>query len=158
MTQDNTSNGTRGIRRRYLWWIAGALVLIIAGAGWAVIDRYEWRWDGPGLERFVEKRIDRMLERVDATESQRTRIRDIVDEAIVDMQAFRSLKLETWQALLDNFKQETINREALENLRQKTVETMDQMSRRMVTALADAAEILTPEQRNELIERMDRRR
>ncbi len=158
MTQDNTSNGTRGIRRRYLWWIAGALVLIIAGAGWAVIDRYEWRRDGPGLERFVEKRIDRMLERVDATESQRTRIRDIVDEAIVDMQAFRSLKLETWQALLDNFKQETINREALENLRQKTVETMDQMSRRMVTALADAAEILTPEQRNELIERMDRRR
>ena len=158
MTQDNTSNGTRGIRRRYLWWIAGALVLIIAGAGWAVIDRYEWRRDGPGLERFVEKRIDRMLERVDATESQRTRIRDIVDEAIVDMQAFRSLKLETWQALLDNFKQETINREALENLRQKTVETMHEMSRRMVTALADAAEILTPEQRNELIERMDRRR
>ena len=156
MTQDNSSNGTGGKRRWHLWLIASALVLIIAGAGWAVKDFRDRRWDGPGFERFVETRIDRMLERADATGSQRTRIRDIIDEVIVDMQAFRSLKLETRQALLDILKQETIDREALETLRRQRVETVDLMSRRMATALADAAEVFTPEQRNELIERIDR--
>jgi Spy/CpxP family protein refolding chaperone len=54
--------------------------------------------------------------------------------------------------------QPQIDRGALEALRAKQSRAMDEISRRLTQSLADAAEVLTPEQRGKLAERMERRR
>ena len=60
---------------------------------------------------------------------------------------------EAWRAELSK---PTIDRVALEQLRTEGIELADTASTRLVEALADAAEVLTPEQRAELMEMADR--
>ena len=138
--------------RRRRWWIAGAIALAVIVAVCAV----SFAFHGHGIERFAEKRIDRMLDKVDASDGQRAEVSGIVGEAIADMKELRGLLKETRQTLLATLGEETVDRQALEDLRLERMETMDQVSRRLVTALADAADILTPEQRRELVEHMQR--
>jgi Spy/CpxP family protein refolding chaperone len=49
----------------------------------------------------------------------------------------------------------TVDRPALEALRAAQLAEADAASRRMVQAIADAAEVLTPEQRAKLAQRLD---
>ena len=56
------------------------------------------------------------------------------------------------EAFVAELSKPTLDRDALEQLRQNGLEMADQASTRLVSAVADAAEVLTPEQRNELIE------
>jgi Spy/CpxP family protein refolding chaperone len=55
------------------------------------------------------------------------------------------------QALLEALKQPTIDRQALEQLRQAKLQLAETASSRLAEALADIAEVLTPEQRTELL-------
>jgi periplasmic protein CpxP/Spy len=52
--------------------------------------------------------------------------------------------------------QPTIDRGALEALRANQLQMAEQASRRLTQALADAADVLTPEQRRQLAERAER--
>ncbi len=136
------------------WWIAGGIALGLVVAVGAV--SFALHGHGHSIERFAEKRIDRMLDKVDASDSQRAEIAGIVQEAVADMKELRGLFRETRQALITTFGEETVDRQALEELRLERLETMDQASRRLVTALADVADVLTPEQRRTLVEHMER--
>ena len=149
-TEDNTQKTTR--RRPRTRWIvmgiAGLLVAAIAGTTWSTAGftkrgGHEFGW-------FVEWRIDDMLEEVEATDDQRTQVRAIVTAAIADMGEFREFKREGRRALVEALTRETVDRAELEALRQRKLETVDSMSQRMLTALADAADVLTPAQRKEL--------
>ncbi len=140
--------------RHRRWWIAGAVALaVIVAVGAAA---FSFHGHGHGIERFAEKRIDRMLNKVDASEEQRAEIAGIVGEAVAEMKELRGVFGETRQTLFTTLGAETVDRQALEELRLEKLETMDQVSRRLVTALADVADVLTPEQRSELVEHMQR--
>ena len=138
--------------RRRRWWIAGAIALVVVVAAGAVAISFH----GHGIERFAEKRIDRMLDRVDASDGQRAEVKGIVGEAVAEMKELGGFYRETRQALLDTLGAENVDREALEELRLANLETVDQASRRLVAALADVADVLTPEQRRELVQHMQR--
>ncbi len=140
--------------RRRRWWIAGAAALIVIVAVCAV--SFSFHGHGHGIERFAEKRIDRMMDKVDASDDQRAEVAGIVGVAVVDMKELRGLLRETRQTLFTTLAGETVDRQALEELRQEKLATMDQISRRLVTALADVADVLTPEQRHELVRHMQR--
>ena len=153
-TQDNAAK-TTGRRRRPRWilmTIAGALVLVVGGMTWSAVAYSGKSWHGDKFERFVEWKIDDMLDEVDASDDQRTQVRAIATAAIADMGEFRDFRRAGREALVDALTQETVDREALEALRQSKLETADRASQRLVTALADAAEVLTPAQRAELAE------
>lgn len=155
-TQDNASQ-TTGRRRRPRWilmTIAGALVLVMGGMTWSAVAYSGKSWHGDKFERFVEWKIDDMLDEVDATDDQRTQVRAIATAALADMGEFREFKREGREALVDALTQETVDREALEALRQSKLETADRASQRLLAALADAAEVLTPAQRAELAEEL----
>jgi protein CpxP len=96
--------------------------------------------------------VDFALGRVDATELQHQQVKIILQTAIEDLQP---LLIEDSSAR-DNVKtllsQAYIDRVALEQLRVDHLMQADTASARAVQALADAAEVLTLEQRLELIE------
>ena len=155
---DKTENTTdRAPRRKarprwILMSIAGALVLVVGGMTWSAVAYSGKSWDGDKLERFVEWKIDDMLDEVDATDEQRGQVRAITTAALADMEEFRDFKREIRQDLIAAFSKETVDRTELELLRQRKMETADRASQRLLTALADAAEVLTPAQRTELAE------
>ena len=158
-TEDNGGKSP-GRNRRPRWilaTIAGALVLVVGGMTWSAVAHSGKSWDGDRFERFVEWKIDDMLDEVDASDDQRERVRAIATAAIADMGEFREFKREGRQALVEALTQETVDREALETLRQNKLETADRASQRLLTALADAAEVLTPAQRAELVEEWESR-
>lgn len=155
-TQDNASKtpGRRRCPRWILMTIAGALVLVVGGMTWSAVAYSGKSWHGDKFERFVEWKIDDMLDEVDATDDQRTQVRAIATAAIADMGEFHDFKRAGREALVDALTQETVDREALEALRQSKLETADRASQRLLAALADAAEVLTPAQRAELAEEL----
>ena len=130
--------------------IAGALVVAIAGTALSTGGYSEWRGDGDRFDRFVEWKVEDMLDEVDATDDQREKVHAIATATMADMEEFRDFGREGRQALIAALTQETVDREALETLRQNKLATADRASQRLLTALADAAEVLTPAQRAEL--------
>ena len=96
--------------------------------------------------------IDWVLSRVDASQDQREQIKAIAGNSIDDLFPFVEQHKINREAFVAEFSKPTMDRETLEQLRQNGLEMADQASTRLVSAIADAAEVLTPEQRNELIE------
>ncbi len=95
---------------------------------------------------------DWVLSRVDATETQREQVSTIIQDAVIDLAPLREQHCGNHQVLIDALGREKIDREALGQLRHETMQLMETASSRLVDAVVDAAETLTPEQRRELIE------
>lgn len=106
----------------------------------------------------AEQRADRMVRHLavelDATTEQQDKLRAIVKSAVKDVLPLRE-KLRTARGQAhDLLTAQTIDRAAIEKLRADNVALVDQASKRIAQALGDAAEVLTPEQRRKLDERM----
>jgi protein CpxP len=100
----------------------------------------------------------RMLEAVKATPEQRAQIQKIMEGARTDLQAQREAGQALRGQLMQTMAQPAIDANAVEQLRQKMLAQHDQVSKRRMQAMVDAARVLTPEQRKQLSERMGQRR
>src|SRR5205823_415 len=98
----------------------------------------------------AEHMTERMLSRLDATPEQKTRINAIVQDAIKDLAQVREEHMKNRQAFVDTLKQANVDRGALERIREAELKLAESASDRMVNAIADAADVLTPEQRGKL--------
>ncbi len=90
------------------------------------------------------------------TPEQHEQITAIVTAALEDLGGLREQHHEQGRAFAAEMRKPTIDRAAIEELRQQGLELAEEGSRRLVEGLADAAELLTPEQRNELVELVER--
>ena len=155
---DNTDNiakrrsGRKARPRWILMSIAGALALVIGGMTWSAVAYSGKSWDSDKIERFVEWKVDDMLAEVEASDDPRDQVHAIVTAAIADMAEFREFKREGREALVEALTKETVDRAELEALRRQKLDVADRGSQRLLTALADAADVLTPDQRAELAE------
>ena len=109
---------------------------------------------GPGDHRMLE----RMLDSVNASAEQRSRIQEIMKSARTDLQAQRQASRSQREQLMTLFAQPTVDARAVEAVRQQMLQQHDQSSRRWMQAMLDASAVLTPEQRAQLGERMKQRR
>jgi Spy/CpxP family protein refolding chaperone len=109
---------------------------------------------GPGDGRMLE----RMLDGVNASPEQRSRIHDIMKSARADLHAQRQAAGNQREQLMTLFAQPTVDARAVEAARQQMMQQHDQSSRRWMQAMLDASAVLTPEQRAQLAERMKQRR
>lgn len=97
----------------------------------------------------AEKRFDHMLKRLvpDATADQKTKLSAIAKAAFTDLRPIQEKSREARAQGVKLLAQPTIDRNALEQVRQTQQQLADQRSRRVSQAFADAAEVLTPAQR-----------
>jgi Spy/CpxP family protein refolding chaperone len=125
-----------------------------SGLGWF------GRHNGAGnIETAIERAefaTDWMLTRIQATDEQRQRIRAVVDNAIRDLYPAKEQHQQNRQAMVQALLQTPVDRGALERARQSELQLAETVSSRLVGALADASEILTPEQRAQVAERISR--
>jgi periplasmic protein CpxP/Spy len=116
----------------------------------------DWRsglLDG-AIEAVVEAHADRMIRHlaveIDATTEQQDKLRAVVRSAVQDLLPVREKLLSARATARDLLTQQTIDRAAIEKLRTDQIAVHDAVSKRLVQAVADAADILTPEQRRRL--------
>ncbi|MQW88255.1 Spy/CpxP family protein refolding chaperone [Sinorhizobium saheli] len=106
---------------------------------------------------FMEHRIGSVLDELDATPEQEDKLWDIIDKARTEIRpTFRDFR-ETREEVIELLGRPTIDRAAAEKLRSERIAAIDQASQKMTTALLDAAEVLTPEQRAKLVEHLKER-
>jgi Spy/CpxP family protein refolding chaperone len=146
------------IARRWFAGLAalGGIGLLAAGA-----QAHGWRRhggpDGEESARRIERRIERLVHAVGATSQQKDRLVAIATAALADLRPLREQQRASRLRGMQLLAAPTIDRAALEQVRVTQMQAADARSRRMVQAMADAAEVLTPEQRAKAAERMQRR-
>jgi Spy/CpxP family protein refolding chaperone len=98
--------------------------------------------------------LDRMLDDVKATDSQRERLHQIAEAARADLESTGAAARTDHARLVELFAQPTVDAAALEALRQQMLARHDQVTRRLNVAMLDAAQVLTPEQRRQFAEQV----
>lgn len=142
------------------WWLAAAFAgVFVAGgltfSGVSVAADQIAMGAGHGeshmqMHATMVEHLDKALEAVGATPDQKARIHDILRGAMQSMGLLHEQMAGTHAELHRLLTAPVIDRAALEKLRADRISDVDQASRRLVGALADAAEVLTPEQRAKL--------
>jgi Spy/CpxP family protein refolding chaperone len=96
------------------------------------------------------------LHRLDATPDQQERVTRIVDGAVDELFPIVEKHRANRDELHTVLEASTVDRAAIEKLRVQEVALADNLSRVIASAVGDAAEVLTTEQRSELIQNMER--
>lgn len=153
----------RNIRRAA---IATVVVGLIAAAPAFAQDRsaerggphHGWRQMDPEARTDrMEYMVKRMFSSVKASEEQKTRAGAIVRRAATDLRPLQEKLREGRRAAVELLSRPSIDRNAIEAQRAQQATLRETISRRMTQALADLAEVLTPEQRAALAKRMSER-
>jgi protein CpxP len=119
-------------------------------------------WHGGGYmapldPAAIEDRADRMVRHlaieIDASAEQQEMLRAVVKGAVKDLVPMREKTQAARRQARDLLTQSSINRSEIERFRAEQIALADAASRRLAQAIADAAEVLTPEQRRKINER-----
>jgi protein CpxP len=156
---DETRPPPSSARRRFLSGVVtgGLLASRLAGGASVSVHAHPGRggWFGAGRgavdPTIVGERAafatDGILRRIDAREAQRHQVQVIVQTAVQDLWPLRDQHRQCRQALRAALTRPTIHRVTLGEIRRAELHPADAASSRLVAAIADAAEVLTPEQR-----------
>ena len=149
------------------WMTAGVLVVATAGVDVSAHAQGHGRslegGGAPGMMMLngpperIARAVDHLLDGLDATDAQRSQVRQIAQTAAVDLktqhEAGRSLR----EKALQIFAAPVIDAATAESVRQQMLAQHDQASKRMLQATLDVGKVLTPKQRATLGERMKQR-
>jgi len=102
----------------------------------------------------IDERIDRMTKHLaielDATSDQQVKLATIVKAAVGDLRPLREKAAAARSQGLTLLTAPTIDRSAIERLRTEQIGLAETASKRIAQALADAADVLSPEQRRKV--------
>lgn len=128
------------------------------GGGW----HHRGGWGGhhsmnaADMGEHIDRMIDRFARHADLSADQKTKLTAIAKAAATDLQPVHQQLREAHEKALALFRQPTIDRNAVEALRAEQLARADAASKRLTQALADAAEVLTPEQRAKMADHIGR--
>jgi Spy/CpxP family protein refolding chaperone len=105
----------------------------------------------------VEHGVKRFASRVDATPEQQQKLTAFAKDAAKDIAPMREKLRSAGKQALEITSAPTIDRAAMDRLRAEQVTLADSVSKRITQALADAADVLTPEQRQKVTGRLNER-
>jgi periplasmic protein CpxP/Spy len=112
-------------------------------------------FDGP--PEHLDRKIDQLLDGLNASDAQRAQIKQIVMAAATDLRGQRNAGRALREKGMQIFAAPTVDAAAAESLRQQMLAQHDQASRRTLQAMLDVSKVLTPEQRAKAAARMQER-
>jgi periplasmic protein CpxP/Spy len=153
--------GPRG-RRRGIFVAGAALLIGLAGFGVGRATSHPRHGFGLGIQRAfdadtagqrAEKGINFILDKVDATVEQKSKIDEIAKSAIKDLAPLQQAHIAARDKFIAALKADKVDRAAIEQARTEQLALGETLSKRAAQAIADAADVLTPAQRAKLIDR-----
>jgi Spy/CpxP family protein refolding chaperone len=171
-TNQGTEAGGTPLWRRRRFWLAGGGILTglaalaavaprasayraLAGHGFGGHGRHGFGaqilTDPAAAKQHAGMAVEWALRGVDATEEQKQQARRITDRLIDELSPVVEKHRQHREAIAREFAKPVVDREAIEGLRKEEIALADQASKAAVTSIADLAEVLTPEQRAELV-------
>lgn len=117
------------------------------------------RMHGPMDPAKATEHATRMAEHlaraVDATPEQKQKLTAIASALATDMQPLHQKMQAAHKRAAEILRAPTVDRAAVEAFRAEQIATADEASKRVTQAIADAADVLTPEQRAKIAQRWD---
>ena len=139
------------------YWLMGLLVALastVALSAWAHTGggqaAHGGMWGGN------PQRMQRLLSRIDATDDQKARIQQIMQKAVSDMAGQAELRRTLRDKAQAIFAAPAVDANAAEQLRQQMLAQHDQNSRRMMAAMLEVSQVLTPAQRSQIAQHMQK--
>jgi periplasmic protein CpxP/Spy len=108
------------------------------------------------LDEHVDRMLRHLYVEIDATDAQKQQLAPIVKAAAADLLPLHAKIHDTRRQAVELLSQASVDRAALETLRDEKIKLVEQASRRLTQALADVADVLTPEQKRQLAEHVGR--
>jgi periplasmic protein CpxP/Spy len=145
-----TRNGSMWSKR---WFKRGVLLALVPLTALGC----HGRWHGhhkvsdAEMQERVEEGVEDVLDYVDAEEQQVQPIKQVVSAAATDMKAFRSEHHALRKEFQEALSAEKIDADQLEGLRVNALDLVDRASARVLAAVVDVGNLLTPEQRKKLV-------
>jgi len=127
--------------------VGGTLAYAHSGSG------HHGPMSGRGAEDHLEH-MQAMLTKIGASDAQKAQIEGLLKPAFEEMKAAHEAHSAAFGQFHDAITAPSIDRAQIESLRAGQLKSLDEASKRMVTAITDAAEVLSPEQRAALAEQI----
>ena len=108
------------------------------------------------MNRIIEKVVDHVVP--DGSAQQKASLNTIVKAAVQDLRPIHEQNKVLKGQVKTLLQQPTLDRNAMEQWRQEEMRLVDTASKRILQAVLDCADILTPEQRVKLAEQLEKRR
>ena len=137
--------------------LAGALTLSACGGGMHGHHGGMAQMTPEEAGKRIDKMVNWALDDVAATPDQKQKVAQIAKDAAHDLMPLRSQHHAARGRGVELLSQPTIDRAAIEQLRVEELQLGETASKRFAQAIADAAEVLTPEQRVKLAARWKKR-
>jgi Spy/CpxP family protein refolding chaperone len=141
-------------------------VFVVVAAG-AAFSAHAQGHQGPGPHggmmmfegppEHVGRAVDHLLDGLNASDAQRTQVKQIAMAAAADLKSQREAARGMREKGLQIFTAPTVDAAAAEALHQQMSAQHEQASKRRLQAMLDVAKVLTPEQRVKIGERMQQR-
>jgi len=140
--------------------LAAGAILVLAGgfgiaraSGFAPALRHAYSGHhGAMAHDFIEFRLTKALDKVDATDAQKAQVKAIVDAGFAKHEGMASQHEALCAQLGAALSGPTVDRAAVEAARVAAIAKIDERSKEIAKSLADIAEVLTPAQRAQLVE------
>jgi protein CpxP len=129
------------------------------GPPWS--HRQPWAHHHMGGDRMffpgpIERGVERLGWVTDASSEQKQKINAIAQKAADDVFALRQKHLEARKQVIDTLAAPSVDRARLETLRADQMKLAETATKRVTDAVADIADVLTPAQRADLAQRIER--
>lgn len=163
---EDTSSRRRFFRRATIATLIGTLAAGVGARAWAHGGPGGWhrgggfmggQMDPAAMDQRIERMVKHFAVEVNATPEQTAKLTEIAKAAAKDLRPMREKVRDARKRGMELLSAPTIDRAAIERLRAEQIQAADVASRRLSQALADTAEVLTPEQRKQFAERFQRR-
>jgi protein CpxP len=131
--------------------VAVITTVLLAVAGGALALAHSGRMHhGAMMPRSSEAHLEHvqaMLTKIGASDAQKAQVEATLSPALGDIEATHEAHFAALKQFHAAILAPSIDRAQLESLRAAQLKSLDEASKRLVTAISDAAEVLTPEQR-----------
>lgn len=148
------------------WRAAAAGALAVGAAALtmpAVADMHHPAMGGGPMMMFmgpadhIARHVDHFLKGLNATDAQRTQITEIAQAAATDLKAQRGTEISLHKQGMQILTAPTVDATAAESVREQLQTQRDQSSKRVLQAMLDISQVLTPDQRAALAARQQQR-